>query len=157
MRMNPSKSQILRSRRNIDNTGLVVIAASEQESEGTHGFTRTWGITGTTTGSTGISMAYGKLPPGSKAQAHYHPFETAIYTIAGRARLFYGNNLEYMVDTRAGDFVFIPAGLVHAPESYGTEDLQFVVARTAAEDVYFLPGEGPAFGQPDAQPRKQPY
>ncbi|CAG0971177.1 MAG: cupin domain-containing protein [Anaerolinea sp.] len=130
-----------------DNTGVVVVRSSEHTQEYTHGFTRTWGITGTTTGSTAISMAYGRLPSGSKAQPHYHPFDTAIYTIAGRARLFYGEKLEFMIDTKAGDFVYLPAGIIHAPEAYGDEDLQFVVARTAPEDVYYLPGEGPAYGK----------
>lgn len=126
-------------------TGVRVVRSSEHEREYTHGFTRTWGITSETTGTTALSMAYGKLPSGSKAQAHYHPFDTAIYTIAGRALLRFGKDLEYTVDTKAGDFVYIPAFVVHAPESYGDVELEFVVARTAPDDVYFLAGEGPLY------------
>jgi uncharacterized RmlC-like cupin family protein len=151
--MTPPKSGVIKAQRPPqieDTTGVIVVRSSFHETESTHGFTRTWGITSETTGTTALSMAYGTLPPGRKAEPHYHPFDTAIYTISGNARLFYGPSLEFKIDTQAGDFVFIPAWVIHTPETFGEDMLQFVVARTAPHDMYYRMGEGPLYERKDA-------
>ncbi|GAB4549182.1 MAG: cupin domain-containing protein [Anaerolineae bacterium] len=124
-------------------THLVVVHPNEGVQDTHHGFMRQWGITDKTTSSRMISMTHGTLAPGLKAEPHYHPFETAIYIIAGKARVFFGPNLEHEVICQTGDFVYIDAGVVHTPENIGETPLDYVAARAAPDDEYFLPGTGP--------------
>ena len=126
-----------------DRTKLLVIHPDEGVRDTHHGFMRQWGITGETTGAQGISMTHGTLAPGLKAEPHYHPFETAIYVISGKAKVYYGPHLEHEVICQAGDFVYIAPGVVHTPENIGDEPLDYVAARSAPADVYYLPGTGP--------------
>ncbi|KAM3092573.1 cupin domain-containing protein [Phormidesmis sp. 146-12] len=74
------------------------------------------GISGKTTGSTGISMNIVVIPPSAKAEPHFHDgFETAIYLLKGNVQTFYGENLSKSVVNQEGDFIFIPNGVPHQP------------------------------------------
>ncbi|MFQ3534526.1 MAG: cupin domain-containing protein [Aggregatilineales bacterium] len=126
-----------------DRTKLLVIHPDEGVQDTHHGFMRQWGITQETTGAQSISMTHGTLAPGLRAEPHYHPFETAIYVISGIAKVYYGPNLEHEVICQAGDFVYIAPGVVHAPENIGDVPLDYVAARSAPADIYYLPGTGP--------------
>ena len=58
------------------------------------------------------------IPPGATAQAHYHDgFETAIYLLTGHVETRYGDDLRHTCVNRAGDFLFIPAGVPHQPRN----------------------------------------
>lgn len=74
------------------------------------------GISNQTAGSTGLSMNQVVIPPGAKAEPHYHvDFETAIYLISGSVETRYGENLQKSIVNHAGDFVYIPPGVPHQP------------------------------------------
>ncbi len=74
------------------------------------------GISGKTAGATGISMNIVVIPPGGKAEPHFHDgFETAIYLLEGEVETRYGENLGRSIINTAGDFIFIPDGLPHQP------------------------------------------
>jgi len=74
------------------------------------------GISELTAGARGISMNMVVIPPGARAQPHYHKgFETAIYLLKGRVETRYGENLAKSVVNEAGDFIFIPDGVPHQP------------------------------------------
>lgn len=115
-------------------TDFVVIRASETITKSDHGLVREFGVSGATSRSQHLSMALGIVPVGSKSERHYHPFETAVYVIAGKARAFFGPNDEYGVDVAAGDFIYIPAGMIHSTENTGDTPVEYILARAAAED-----------------------
>lgn len=121
------------------NSNIVVVRKNDAPSDNKHGFMRGWGITGERTGSQNISMAHGVLPPGVKAEPHYHLFETAIYILAGKVRVYYGMGDEEFEDVSAGDFIFIPEKVIHSPKNIGEDPLEFIVARAAPEEVAFTP------------------
>jgi len=75
------------------------------------------------------------VPAGSKSKRHYHPFETAVYMISGKARAFFGPNDERWEDMSAGDFVYIPAGMIHSTENTGDTPVEYILARAAPEDI----------------------
>ena len=103
-----------------------------------HGFIRGWGVTASTSGAQNISMAAGVLPAGVRATAHYHPFETALYILAGTVRVFWGASwADDYVDVEAGDFIYIPAWVIHSPMNLGSTPMEYVVARNAPEEVAF--------------------
>lgn len=89
------------------------------------------GISAETAGASGICMHRVEIPPGGQAEPHCHlGFETAIYLIQGRVETRYGEALEKSVVNEAGDFLFIPAGIVHRPRNLSlTETAIAIVAR----------------------------
>ena len=89
------------------------------------------GISETTAGSAGISMNMVVIPPGARAEPHYHDgFETAIYLLRGEVETRYGEGLAKSVIHRSGDFIFIPDGVPHQPVNLSeTEEAIAIVAR----------------------------
>ena len=69
-----------------------------------------------------------------KLLSHSHPFETAVFVIAGRARAYFGPNDEQGVDVEAGDFLSIPADLPHGTANIEDTPVQYVLARAAPGD-----------------------
>lgn len=112
--------------------------------EGKQGFSYFEGISAQNVGSQGVCMHLLTIPPGGRAKAHLHEnHETAIYVLSGESEMWYGENLsEYMV-VRAGEFLYIPAGMPHLPGNRSqTEPCTAVIARTdpnEQESVVLLP------------------
>ena len=94
------------------------------------------GISAATAGSKGLSMNMVVIPPGAKAEPHFHRgYETAIYMLKGRVETRYGENLARSVINEAGDFIFIPAGVPHQPVNLSaTEPAMAIVARNDANE-----------------------
>ena len=45
----------------------------------------------------------------AKTGPHHHgPLESVIYVVSGRARMRWGDSLEYTAEAGAGDFIFVP-------------------------------------------------
>ena len=111
---------------------------------GKQAFTYFAGISAENCGAQGICMHLLTIPPGGRAKAHLHEdHETAIYVISGEAGMWYGEKLEEHLACRAGDYVYIPAGVPHLP--YNASESQActaVIARTdpnEQESVVLLP------------------
>jgi len=94
------------------------------------------GISEATAGAKGISMNMVVIPPGAKADPHYHDgFETAIYLLKGEVETLYGNNLEESIVNIEGDFVFIPEGVPHQPRNLSdTEPAIAIVSRNDSNE-----------------------
>jgi uncharacterized RmlC-like cupin family protein len=92
------------------------------------------GVSGDTCGSTGLAMHLVVVPPGARAEPHYHDgYETAIYQLEGRVETRYGETLERSVITEAGDFLFVPPGVPHqAVNLSSTEPAVALIARNDA-------------------------
>jgi uncharacterized RmlC-like cupin family protein len=102
------------------------------------------GIAAETVGSTGICMHLVTIPPGARASAHLHEdHETAIYILQGEGVMWYGPELREKLTARAGEFLYIPAGMPHLPANeHEHEPCVAVLARTDAseqESVVLLP------------------
>lgn len=110
---------------------------------GKQGFNYFEGIAKQTVGSHGVCMHILTIPPGGRAKAHKHEtHETAIYVISGSAKMYWGDRLEHLMQTDAGDMIYIPAGVPHLPFNHGTEAAVAVIARTdpnEQESVVLLP------------------
>jgi uncharacterized RmlC-like cupin family protein len=110
---------------------------------GKQGLTYFCGIAAETVGSKGICMHLLTIPPGGRAKAHLHEsHETALYVLSGEAVTLYGDRLEHHILTRAGDLVYIPAGVPHLPINLNDEPTSAVIARTdpnEQESVVLLP------------------
>jgi uncharacterized RmlC-like cupin family protein len=50
----------------------------------------------------------------AKTGAHHHgPLESVIYVVKGRARMRWGDRLEYVAEAGPGDFIFVPPFVPH--------------------------------------------
>ncbi|MEP7292893.1 MAG: cupin domain-containing protein [Chloroflexota bacterium] len=114
---------------------FAVIHFNQTVNKSDHGLVREFGVSSATTTTQHLSMAYGMVPAGSKSTRHYHPFETAVYVISGKARSFFGPNDERWVDVAAGDFIYIPAGMIHSTENTGDTPVEYILSRAAPEDI----------------------
>ena len=114
-----------------------------QTYEGRQGFSYFEGIARETTGSQAICMHLLTIPPGGRAKAHKHAtHETAIFVLEGRAKMAWGERLEHMMDTEAGDLIYIPADVPHLPFNDSGATVRAVIARTdphEQESVVLLP------------------
>ena len=112
---------------------------------GKQGFTYAAAISAETAAASAIHMQLLTVPPGARAHAHKHEaHETAIYVLSGEVGMYYGDELENHMVTRAGDFVYIPANMPHLPYNMSqTEPATAVISRTdpnEQESVVMLPG-----------------
>ena len=112
--------------------------------QGKQGLSYFSGIAAETVGSTGICMHLVTFPPGARAKAHLHQnHETAIYVLSGESRMWFGEGLHEELTVRAGEFLYIPAGMPHLPTNASeTEPCTAVLARTdpnEQESVVLLP------------------
>ncbi len=119
------------------------VVRPETTYDGKQGLTYFCGVAAETVGSKGICMHLLTIPPGARAKAHLHEnHETAIYILAGETLTLYGDRLQHQMINRAGDLVYIPAGVPHLPINLSDKPASAVIARTdpnEQESVVLLP------------------
>jgi uncharacterized RmlC-like cupin family protein len=124
-------------------TPLCRVVRADETYDGKQGLTYFCGIAAETVGSKGICMHLLTIPPGARAKAHLHEnHETAIYLLAGEVLTLYGDRLQHRMTNKAGDLVYIPAGVPHLPVNVSSEPASAVIARTdpnEQESVVLLP------------------
>jgi len=78
-----------------------------------------------------------KIHAGAKTGAHHHgELESVIYVVSGRARMRWGEALEYTAEAGPGDFIFIPPFVPHQEiNASDDERLECVVIRSDNEAV----------------------
>jgi uncharacterized RmlC-like cupin family protein len=103
----------------------------------TPGMTRVAGVSANTVGASGVWMGEGRMEPAFRSGAHHHgDVESAIYVVSGAFRMRWGDHLEHSADAAPGDFIFVPARLVHQEiNASGDEPLVVIVSRGGQENV----------------------
>src|SRR5437660_11627406 len=77
------------------------------------------------------------IHPKAKTGAHHHgPVESVIYVVRGRARMKWGDRLEYTAEAGPGDFIYVPPFVPHQ-EINASDDqpLSCVLVRSGQEPV----------------------
>ena len=112
--------------------GMVVKAAPEHRVQ--QGSDYRAGVSAETTGSQVIWLGLMALPPGGRTKAHVHEHhETALYMMSGNAvELWTGDELEHCEAVRPGDFIYIPANVLHVAVNRGAAPAIFVGSRNEA-------------------------
>lgn len=74
---------------------------------------------------------------GAKTGAHHHgPLESVIYVIKGRARMRWGEQLEFTAEAGPGDFIYVPPFVPHQEiNASSDETLECVLVRSDNEAV----------------------
>ena len=91
------------------------------------------GVSAESVGARGLWLGSVTIPPGGRTRAHVHEgHESAFYLVSGEAvELWTGDRLQHRAEARAGDYLYIPAGVPHvAVNRSRTVSAVFVGART---------------------------
>jgi uncharacterized RmlC-like cupin family protein len=75
------------------------------------------------------------IHPDAKTGAHHHgPLESVIYVVRGRARMRWGERLEFTAEAGPGDFIYVPPFVPHQEiNASRTEILSCVLVRSGQE------------------------
>ena len=73
----------------------------------------------------------------AKTGAHHHgPLESVIYVVKGKARMRWGENLEFVAEAGPGDFIYVPPFVPHQEINASPDDaLECVLVRSDGEAV----------------------
>ena len=77
------------------------------------------------------------IHPNAKTGAHHHgPLESVIYVVRGRARMRWGEHLEFTAEAGPGDFIYVPPFVPHQEiNASPTDELECVLVRSDGEAV----------------------
>jgi uncharacterized RmlC-like cupin family protein len=77
------------------------------------------------------------IHPDAKTGAHHHgPLESVIYVVRGRARMRWGERLEFTAEAGPGDFIYVPPFVPHQEINASDDrELSCVLVRSGQEPV----------------------
>jgi uncharacterized RmlC-like cupin family protein len=77
------------------------------------------------------------IHPNAKTGAHHHgPLESVIYVVRGRARMRWGERLEFTAEAGPGDFIYVPPFVPHQEINASPDEaLECVLVRSSGEAV----------------------
>ena len=77
------------------------------------------------------------IHPNAKTGAHHHgPLESVIYVVRGKARMRWGERLEFVAEAGPGDFIYVPPYVPHQEiNASREEELECVLVRSDGEAV----------------------
>jgi uncharacterized RmlC-like cupin family protein len=78
-----------------------------------------------------------KIQPDAKTGAHHHgALESVIYVLRGRARMRWGERLQYVAEAGPGDFIYVPPYVPHQEINASPDQvLECVLVRSDNEAV----------------------
>jgi uncharacterized RmlC-like cupin family protein len=119
--------------------GVRVIHANELDinTPQTPGMNRAAAITYARGGAEKLWAGTVVINPKAKTGAHHHgPVESVIYVVSGRARMRWGDRLEFVAEAGPGDFIYVPPFVPHQ-EINASDDqpLSCVLVRSGQEPV----------------------
>ena len=88
------------------------------------------------------------IKPNAKTGAHHHgALESVIYVVRGKARMRWGDQLQFVAEAGPGDFIYVPPYVPHQEiNASDHEPLSCVIVRSGQEAVVVnldLPGVEP--------------
>ncbi len=120
-------------------TGVQVIPGDSLDSNTaqTPGMHRAAAIDAARAGARRIWAGTVHIHPGAKTGAHHHgALESVIYVVRGRARMRWGEALEFVAEAGPGDFIFVPPYVPHQEiNAADDQTLECVLVRSDNEAV----------------------
>ena len=103
----------------------------------TPGMNRAAAITHARAGAEKLWAGTVVIHPKAKTGAHHHgPVESVIYVVSGRARMRWGDKLEFIAEAGPGDFIYVPPYVPHQEiNANDDEPLSCVLVRSGQEPV----------------------
>jgi uncharacterized RmlC-like cupin family protein len=119
--------------------GVRVVSGCELDSN-THqtaGMNRAAAITAARAGAQKLWAGTVTIDPDAKTGAHHHgDLESVIYVVRGRARMKWGERLQFTAEAGPGDFIFVPPYVPHQElNASAGEPLECVLVRSGQDPV----------------------
>jgi uncharacterized RmlC-like cupin family protein len=119
--------------------GVRVIPAGELDinTAQTPGMNRAAAINFARVGAEKLWAGTVHIHAGAKTGAHHHgPLESVIYVLKGKARMRWGEALEYTAEAGPGDFIYVPPYVPHQEiNALADETLECVLVRSGGDAV----------------------
>ncbi len=119
--------------------GVRVIKGSQLDTNTaqTPGMNRAAAINAARVGAQKIWAGTVDIHPNAKTGVHHHgALESVIYVVRGKARMRWGDHLEFVAEAEPGDFIFVPPYVPHQEINASTnETLACVLVRSDNEAV----------------------
>lgn len=131
--------------------GVRIISGNDLDTNTpqTPGMSRAAAITAAAAGAEKIWAGTVTIEPNARTGAHHHgELESVIYVLKGKARMRWGEQLEYVAEAGPGDFIFVPPYVPHQEINAGDND--------ALECVLFRSGQEPVVVNLDIDPVEAP-
>jgi len=117
--------------------GVKIISSTQLDlnTPQTPGMTRAAAITHARTGASMLWAGTVVVEANAKTGAHHHgELESVIYVVSGRARMRWGEQLEFTAEAGPGDFIYVPPFVPHQEiNASRTEVLSCVLVRSGQE------------------------
>ena len=119
--------------------GVRIVRSSELDlnTPQTVGMTRAAAITHASTGASKLWAGTVTITPNAKTGSHHHgELESVIYVVSGRARMRWGDRLEYVAEAGPGDFIYVPPFVPHQEiNASPDEPLACVLVRSGQDPI----------------------
>jgi len=119
--------------------GVRVVKSTELDANTpqTQGMNRAAAITHARAGAEKLWAGTVTIHPKAKTGAHHHgSLESVIYVVSGKARMRWGDALEFMAEAGPGDFIYVPPYVPHQEINASDEEpLSCVLVRSGQEPV----------------------
>jgi uncharacterized RmlC-like cupin family protein len=115
---------------------MRVVKPSTEDREVPRGVVGGMEVSQGTVGARNIFLGRFKVPPGVESRPHYHAkAESAVYMLAGRLEIRYGDSFEETLAVEPGDMLYVPPHETHLLRNPSeSEPAEYVVARDSATD-----------------------
>ena len=121
------------------NQGVRIVKARQLDTNTpqTPGMTRAAAINRAMAGAEKLWAGTVTVQPDAKTGAHHHgELESVIYVVKGRARMRWGERLEFVAEADPGDFIYVPPFVPHQEINASREEsLECVVVRSGQEPI----------------------
>ncbi len=119
--------------------GVRIVKGSELDpnTPQTPGMSRAAAITQARTGASKLWAGTVVVEPNAKTGAHHHgEVETVLYIVRGRARMRWGEKLEFVDEAGPGDFIYVPPYVPHQEiNARPDEPVEAVIVRSGQDPV----------------------
>ena len=137
---------------NWERDGVKIVRAGEFDANTpqTPGMSRAAAITHARTGANKLWAGTVVVQPNAKTGPHHHgELETVLYIVRGRARMRWGDRLEFVGEAGPGDFIYVPPYVPHQEiNALPDEPCEAVVVRSGQEPIVVnLEMESPESGE----------
>ena len=121
------------------NQGVRIVKSADLDynTPQTKGMTRAAAVNYAKAGAQKLWAGTVTVEPNAKTGAHHHgELESIIYVLQGRARMRWGDQLEFVAEAEPGDFIFVPPYVPHQEiNAKPDEPLVCVLVRSDQEPV----------------------
>jgi uncharacterized RmlC-like cupin family protein len=119
--------------------GVKIVRANELDpnTPQTRGMTRAAAITNARVGANKLWAGTVVVEPNARTGPHHHgELETVLYIVKGRARMRWGDRLEFSDDAGPGDFIYVPPYVPHQEmNARPDEPCEAVVVRSGQDPI----------------------